>query len=186
MNRLKNAGKWYQWLVTPSVETPLYENHIPTSPMQKAVLAAGSGVGAFFKPARDDWINVFGESTGMPALRRMLRGMQVDAEGQRILAERPLISSDTLDLDKLRALPSGSFGKAYLTFLETNHFTPDARKPVAIIDDVDLAYVMTRYRQSHDLLHTLLGMKTNLIGEIAVKWVEGMQYGLPLGILGGW
>lgn len=36
-------------------------------------------------------------------------------------------------------------------------FDPDARRPVNFVDDVDLAYVMLRYRQLHDFMHTLLG-----------------------------
>ena len=63
--------------------------------------------------------------------------------------------------------------------------TPDARRPVNFIDDVELAYVMQRYREVHDLLHTVLGMPTNMLGEVVVKWVEGIQFGLPLGITGG-
>lgn len=37
-------------------------------------------------------------------------------------------------------------------------FDPDARRPVNFVDDVELAYVMLRYRQLHDLTHTILGM----------------------------
>ena len=59
-------------------------------------------------------------------------------------------------------------------------FSPDARRPVNFIDDLDLRYVMLRYRQCHDLTHTLLGMPTNLLGEIAVKWFEAVQTGLPM------
>ena len=39
---------------------------------------------------------------------------------------------------------------------------------------------MLRYRQIHDLMHTLLGMPPNLLGEVAVKWVEFIQTGLPM------
>ena len=59
---------------------------------------------------------------------------------------------------------------------------------VQFVDDPDLMYVMLRYRQVHDLLHTVLGMPTNMLGEIVVKWVEALQTGLPmcaLGALGG-
>lgn len=42
--------------------------------------------------------------------------------------------------------------------------SPDSRLPVRFVDDVDLAYVMQRYRETHDLLHTILGMPTNLLG----------------------
>jgi ubiquinone biosynthesis protein COQ4 len=39
---------------------------------------------------------------------------------------------------------------------------------------------MTRYRESHDLIHTILGMPTNMLGEVAVKWVEALNIGLPM------
>ena len=52
--------------------------------------------------------------------------------------------------------------------------------PVHFIDDPQLVYVMLRYRQIHDLMHTLLGMPPNLLGEVAVKWVEVIQTGLPM------
>lgn len=39
---------------------------------------------------------------------------------------------------------------------------------------------MTRYRESHDLIHTVLGMPTNMLGEIAVKWIEAINFGLPM------
>ena len=59
-------------------------------------------------------------------------------------------------------------------------FSPDARLPVHFVDDPDLVYVMLRYRQCHDLVHTVLGMKPNMLGEVVVKWVEAIQTGLPM------
>jgi len=43
---------------------------------------------------------------------------------------------------------------------------------------------MQRYREIHDLIHTVLGMPTNMLGEIVVKWVEAIQLGLPMCGLG--
>ena len=43
---------------------------------------------------------------------------------------------------------------------------------------------MRRYREVHDLYHTLLGMPTSMLGEVVVKWVEGLQTGLPMCVLG--
>ena len=43
--------------------------------------------------------------------------------------------------------------------------TPDSRADVRFVDDEELAYVMQRYREVHDLLHTLLGMPTNMLGQ---------------------
>lgn len=48
------------------------------------------------------------------------------------------------------------------------------------MDDPQLAYVMTRYRETHDLVHTILGLPTNMLGEVAVKWVEAINCGLPM------
>lgn len=56
---------------------------------------------------------------------------------------------------------------------------------VKFLDDPGLAYVMTRYRESHDLVHTILGMPTNMLGEVAVKWVEAFNTGLPMCLGGG-
>lgn len=43
--------------------------------------------------------------------------------------------------------------------------SPDTRMPPKFIDDEELAYVIQRYREVHDLMHTLLGMPTNMLGE---------------------
>lgn len=39
---------------------------------------------------------------------------------------------------------------------------------------------MTRYRETHDLVHTLLDMPTTMLGEVAIKWVEATNTGLPM------
>lgn len=37
--------------------------------------------------------------------------------------------------------------------------------PPKFVDDEELAYVIQRYREVHDMMHTLLGMPTNMLGE---------------------
>lgn len=37
--------------------------------------------------------------------------------------------------------------------------------PPKFVDDEELAYVIQRYREVHDLMHTLLGMPTTILGE---------------------
>lgn len=63
-------------------------------------------------------------------------------------------------------------------------FSPDARLPIHFVDDPELKYVMLRYRQVHDLFHSILGMPPHMLGEVAVKWVEALQTGLPMCALG--
>lgn len=162
----------------------LYRTHIPTSPVQKALLAAGSGVAALLDPYRHDMVAVLGETTGELALRRLRDRMRGDPEGYQILQERPRIRVSTLDLERLGAMPDGSFGREYLRFLDENGVTPDSRADVKFVDDEELAFVIQRYREVHDLMHTLLGMPTNMLGEVVVKWFEAVQTGLPMCILG--
>lgn len=63
---------------------------------------------------------------------------------------------------------------------DPQNVTPDSRQAVQFVDDVQLAYVMTRYRECHDLVHTVLGMPTTMLGEVSVKWFEALNTGLPM------
>ncbi|KAF6123744.1 coenzyme Q4 [Phyllostomus discolor] len=98
----------------------LYPEHIPTSPLQKALLAAGSAGMALYNPYRHDMVAVLGETTGRRALKVLRDQMKRDPEGAQILQERPRISLSTLDLGKLQSLPEGSLGREYLRFLDVN------------------------------------------------------------------
>ncbi|XP_055343426.1 ubiquinone biosynthesis protein COQ4 homolog, mitochondrial-like [Paramacrobiotus metropolitanus] len=164
---------------------PLFASHIPTSYFQKTLLTFGAGLGSFLRPSNDELIATFGEVTAYQALVHMRKKMTEHPEGRKILKERPLINSHTVDFAQLKECPRGTFGEAYLNFLETNGVSPDTRKRVHFVDDDELAYVMQRYREIHDLVHTLLGMKTNMLGEITVKWIEALQFGLPMCVLAG-
>lgn len=39
---------------------------------------------------------------------------------------------------------------------------------VQFIDDIDRAYVLQRYREAHDLFHAILGMPTNMLGNVII------------------
>ncbi|KAK5852026.1 hypothetical protein PBY51_023532 [Eleginops maclovinus] len=169
---------------TDSCYDGLYPGHIHTTPIQKALLAVGSGVAALQNPYRHDMVAVLGETTGHLALINLRDKMRNDPEGNTILTERPRIRLSTLNLSEMACLPDRSFGREYCRFLEDNHVTPDSRADVKYVDNEELAYVMQRYREVHDLLHTLLGMPTNMLGEVAVKWFEAAQTGLPMCMLG--
>lgn len=156
------------------------QHHVPTSALQKVILALGSSAAALNDPRRGDMVAVNGEVTGIPALAVMLKRMEQSAEGRRILRDTPVINTKAVDFDHLRGLAPNTFGHHYVTFCAEQNITPDEREPVRYVDDARLAYVMTRYRETHDLTHALLGMPTDLVGEAAVKWVEALQTGLPM------
>ena len=158
---------------------------IEANQLQRFILTIGSGLTAIFDPSRDDMISAFGELTGTYALPRIHQRMLNDPEGALILRERPLISSKTVDLKALERLPVETFGHQYTKFLRENDITPDSRKAVQFVDDPDLAYVILRYRQIHDFTHCILGMRTNMLGEVTVKIFEAIQLDLPMCWLAG-
>ena len=154
--------------------------------LQRVILTAGSGLTSILSPQRDDMISAFGELTGDRALPSIRRLMLQDPEGEQILRDRPVINSSTVDFARLAKMPERSFGKEYLAFLDRNKITPDSRKPVHFIEDEELAYVMQRYREIHDFTHCILGMRTNMLGEVTVKIFEAVQLNLPMCWLGGY
>ena len=159
---------------------PLYDTHIRTNTFQRAILTCGAATAALLDPRRHDMVAVLGETTGHSTLACLYTRMIEDSEGQRIIVDKPRINSSSINLDALANLPSDSLGRTYVNFLENNKVTPDSRLAVQFVDDPELAYVMQRYREGHDLFHTVLGMPTNMLGEVAVKWVEAIQTGLPM------
>lgn len=160
------------------------EHHIPINSFQRMLLTVGSAAVSLINPYRADMIACLGETSGEQALRFILRKMEESKEGAEILSDRPRINTNTIDLNYLKNLPDGTLGKTYSNFLEKNQVTPDSRSTVQFIDDIELAYVIQRYREAHDLIHTVLQMPTHMLGEVTVKWVEAIQTKLPMCIGG--
>lgn len=106
--------------------------------------------------------------------------MLADATGRRILRDRPRISSKTLSMDRLRALPENTVGKCYVDWLDREGVTPDTRDQVRYIDDEECAYVMQRYRECHDFSHALTGLPVFREGEVALKAFEFSNTLLPM------
>jgi ubiquinone biosynthesis protein COQ4 len=100
--------------------------------------------------------------------------------GRRILRLRPRITSQTLNLDRLRALPENSVGRAYVGWLDREGVSPDTRSSVRYIDDEECAYVMQRYRECHDFYHALTGLPIVREGEVALKAFEFANTLIPM------
>lgn len=125
-------------------------------------------------------IAALGETTAGPSLPRLRDVMLESAEGRKILKERPRVNSATIDMDELAQYPEGTFGRAYVTWLERCGVTPDTREPVHYIDDPELAYVMQRYRECHDFYHCICNLPVNVESELALKFFEFVNLGLPV------
>ncbi|ODV85837.1 hypothetical protein CANARDRAFT_175603 [[Candida] arabinofermentans NRRL YB-2248] len=164
---------------------PNYPNHVPLHPIEKTALFAGSAIGAYLHPERNEFIVALGESTALtPFLKELRVQMLNDPIGRQILRERPNITSDSLDLKKLAELPEGTLGRSYVAWLEKEGVSPDTREPVRFIDDEELAFIFQRYRQCHDFYHTITGLPIVREGEIALKLFEFLNLKIPFAGMG--
>jgi ubiquinone biosynthesis protein COQ4 len=124
------------------------------------------------------------EITGRPRYRRLLATMAKTEEGRRILAERPELSSDHVDYDRLRKLPATTLGGAYVRHLDSNRITADYQAAATRhVDDPDMAYLMRRFRQTHDVWHALLGIGISGHEEVLIHWFSWGQLRLPVSAL---
>jgi len=156
--------------------------HNPNTPLSNLLLTIHSATTAFLNPERADAVATLGEITGKVAVKQMLKQMEQSEIGRIILNERPIVqtnSSTMVNMETLHHFPKKSFGKAYADFMIHHGFNPDERTPIKYIQDPTEAYVMLRYRQCHDFFHVLTGLPPTVLGELALKWVELFQFGLP-------
>jgi len=163
----------------------------------------GSGVvGVLNYTSRPDLIATLSESTASTFLPRLHEAMASHPEGRQILKDRPVVSSATVNLDYLRGLKRGTVGREYVEWLDRDGITPDSREKVRrrramgqvyrllfsdtqvrYIDSPSLAYTMLRYRQTHDLYHTLFTLPPTLAHELSLKVLEWSNMALPAAAL---
>src|SRR5262245_43705756 len=109
---------------------------------------------------------------GMDDERAVVR-LRSSERGRRLLAERPDLLDALSDRDRLRALPEGTLGREYLRFAEREQIFPEGldemmTKVQNAPPNPDIAYVRSRGRSLHDLLHVLTGYGRDPAGEIAL------------------
>ncbi|RKU45501.1 Ubiquinone biosynthesis protein [Coniochaeta pulveracea] len=144
---------------------PNYEGHVPLNRLERAALLVGSGLISFLNPRRGDMIATFSEVTATPYFIYRLRdAMLANPTGRRILRDRPRITSTSLNLSYLRSLPPNTLG----------------RVAVRYVSDPECAYVLQRYRESHDFNHAITGLPTVREGEVALKAFEFANTLLPM------
>ncbi len=124
------------------------------------------------------------EITGRPRLRAELAMLERTPDGQRMLADRPELSTELVDYDRLRTLPASTLGGAYVRHLDGNRITADYQAAATRhVDDPDLAYLMRRFRQTHDVWHALLGLGITGHEEVIIHWFSYGQLRLPVSAL---
>jgi ubiquinone biosynthesis protein COQ4 len=105
------------------------------------------------------------------AIERGYRRFLTTPHAQQILdSDRSLL--DTLaDRDALRALPEGSFGRAYLAFMEAGNITAEGLKDASEFAEAErglpknMETYALRLRDQHDLWHVATGFGRDVAGE---------------------
>jgi len=57
------------------------------------------------------------------------------------------VNEETWSQQRLLALPERTFGHQYAKWMAKFHFTPEDRTPTKYVPDLELAYIMQRYRE---------------------------------------
>ncbi|HEY2387508.1 MAG TPA: Coq4 family protein [Candidatus Binatia bacterium] len=107
---------------------------------------------------------------------RLFQGFIAHPEGRRLFVERPSLLAALSDRARLRAMPEGSFGRAYAAFMDTAQLTAAglveadlASEEAMGVDyrDEDRRWFSERLRDMHDLWHVLDGYGRDEAGEAA-------------------
>jgi ubiquinone biosynthesis protein COQ4 len=106
---------------------------------------------------------------------RMRRRLRRSLSGARLLRARPDIVPLLSDRERLRQLPAGSLGRAYLAFVESEGISAagiveaNERAQVAAPErSPELAWVHARMRDTHDLWHAVTGYQGDVLGEASL------------------
>ncbi|MSP42481.1 MAG: ubiquinone biosynthesis protein [Alphaproteobacteria bacterium] len=110
--------------------------------------------------------------TGKSLIKRLDRFRNVPV-GRQILAENRQLLSTLSDRKYLASLPEGSYGRAYLKFLETEGLSAEglieaSKEAPRTQQQADYELFTSRLRDSHDLQHVLTGYGRNTLGELSV------------------
>ena len=132
-------------------------------------------------PDRTEMVFEITEALAGRQPERLLRRIECDPAGVRLLAERPAFDPEHCDLDALMQLPEGSFGRTFAEWMKENEFAPGLMQRDFDGGDPDLAYLGQRLTQVHDFWHVLSGYNRDPIGELGVLmfgWAQMHSYGI--------
>jgi ubiquinone biosynthesis protein COQ4 len=126
-------------------------------------------------------IHVAEEITGRGRFRSLLEEMRGTEEGRALLAARPELSSDEVDYDALRALAPSTLGGAYVRHLDAYGLSADSQATATrFVDDEEIAYLMRRFRQTHDVWHALTALGAEPYNEVVIHAFSLGQLHLPV------
>ncbi|HEX8792888.1 MAG TPA: Coq4 family protein [Polyangiaceae bacterium] len=134
---------------------------------------AGRALAALLRDP-DDLPQVFHiiESLSGTAPARLLWGFRRDANGKRLMRDKPDIVRKLADRAWLRTLPAGSLGRAYLEFVEREGISAEGIREASMAERLatapDVEFMRCRMRDTHDLWHTVTGYQGDVLGELSL------------------
>lgn len=133
---------------------------------------------------RTDEIHLVEELTGRERYRKVFVQLAALEQTRELMRHRPELSSRHVDYDRLRQLAPSTLGGAYVRHLDDHHLAADSQaSPTRFVDDADLAYLMRRFRQTHDIWHVLLDLGVQGHEEVIVHAFSWGQLRLPVSAL---
>ena len=126
----------------------------------------------------DDTAQVFSlieALSGVSTPQRIVRRLAGTADGATLLRERPDIVEQLADREALRRLPEDSLGHAYLRFVDAEGITAEGLRDASAQGEreqlratPEVEFMRARMRDTHDLWHTVLGYRGDVLGEAAL------------------
>ena len=157
-------------------------HHIPLTLPQRLLMASSTALLGLLDTHRGDMVAALSELTVPASLLRSIHSRLASTdEGRAILLDKPRITAASIA--PLAQLPADTVGGAYHRFLAFHHYSPASRQPPHFLAHPSHAYLIQRYRESHDLWHVLTGCDTTVEGELTQKAFEHAQLGLPSALL---
>ena len=172
-------------------------------PLSRLAVAAGAAVVALADPARGDCVALATELTARRALLALRARVRATPAGAALLAERPARLSGlpaALAAAGAGGAGAGSLGAAYAAFMSAHGLDAADRAPVRCLpggggagagagdgggdgdEDAELAWLLQRARDAHDVWHVLAGLPPSLAGELALKAFEAAHLRLPAAV----
>ena len=121
-------------------------------------------------PNRLDEVFALNRATPLRVRRELVDAVSRSDRGRRALEERPRVA---VDLERLRAMPEGSFGRAVADFYDRNGLTPAAIPSLQAVDSP--SYVTAHLYETHDVWHVATGFGSDVADELGLQAVYAAQ-----------
>ncbi|MCH1580808.1 MAG: Coq4 family protein [Luminiphilus sp.] len=139
-----------------------------------------AAMGALIRnPKNTRAVFVIKTSLSTKAFHRHLQRWRTTPIGQRVLEERSSLLTALNDIDALQAMPYGSLGKLYSIYLIEAGLTQQGLADVSStelgVGESDFELFVNRYRDMHDLCHTVTRYKRDALGEVCQQGFDHAQ-----------